>query len=131
MLTMKLSEVRKDGTIPYLGPDGKSQVTVNISMANRWTSQPSSSHQHDEGVSHDRIEKDIIEKVIKPVCGSWLHPDCKFYVNPTGIFVFGGPYADAGLTVRKNHRRHLRRMGRHGGGAFSGKDHSKVDRSGA
>ncbi len=131
-LTMKLSEVRKDGTIPYLGPDGKSQVTVEyIDGKPVDITAVVISNQHDEGVSHDRIEKDIIEKVIKPVCGSWLHPDCKFYVNPTGIFVFGGPYADAGLTGRKIIVDTYGGMGRHGGGAFSGKDPSKVDRSGA
>jgi S-adenosylmethionine synthetase len=131
-LTMKLAEVRKKGILPYLGPDGKSQVTVEY-----LDGKPVDitavvvSNQHDEGYAHEDIEADIIEKVIKPVCGKWLRADCKFYVNPTGKFVLGGPYADAGLTGRKIIVDTYGGMGRHGGGAFSGKDPSKVDRSGA
>jgi S-adenosylmethionine synthetase len=89
------------------------------------------SNQHDEGIPHAQIEKDIIEKVIRPVCGQWLCPETKFYINPTGKFVVGGPFADAGLTGRKIIVDTYGGMGRHGGGAFSGKDPSKVDRSGA
>ena len=131
-LAMKLAEVRKNGTIPYLGPDGKSQVTVEyVDGKPVDITTVVISNQHDDNVSHDRIEADIIAKVIKPVCGDWLRADCKFYVNPTGKFVFGGPYADAGLTGRKIIVDTYGGMGRHGGGAFSGKDPSKVDRSGA
>ncbi len=131
-LTMKLAEVRKNKTIPYFGPDGKSQVTVEYENG-----KPKSittvviSNQHDAGITHKTIKQDVIEKVIKPVCGEWLTEDTKFYVNPTGQFVLGGPYADSGLTGRKIIVDTYGGMGRHGGGAFSGKDPSKVDRSGA
>jgi S-adenosylmethionine synthetase len=131
-LTMKQAEVRKNKTLPYLGPDGKSQVTVEYENGKpAWVTTVVVSNQHDEGISHAKIEKDIIEKVIKPVCGQWLTPETKFYINPTGKFVIGGPYADAGLTGRKIIVDTYGGMGRHGGGAFSGKDPSKVDRSGA
>ncbi|MFW6272702.1 MAG: methionine adenosyltransferase, partial [bacterium] len=89
------------------------------------------STQHDEDVTHDTIKEDIIETVIKPICDEWLDEDTKYYVNPTGKFVRGGPYADAGLTGRKIIVDTYGGMGRHGGGAFSGKDPSKVDRSAA
>jgi S-adenosylmethionine synthetase len=131
-LTMKQAEVRKSGLLPYLGPDGKSQVTVEYENGKpSWVTTVVVSNQHDEGISHAQIEKDIIEKVVKPVCGQWLTPATKFYINPTGKFVIGGPYADAGLTGRKIIVDTYGGMGRHGGGAFSGKDPSKVDRSGA
>jgi len=89
------------------------------------------STQHDSGTSHERIEKDIVEKVIKPVCKKWIDQDTIFHVNPTGAFVRGGPYADAGLTGRKIIVDTYGGVGRHGGGAFSGKDPTKVDRSAA
>lgn len=131
-LTMKLSEVRKSGVIPYLGPDGKSQVTVEyIDGKPQHVTTVVVSNQHEDGHSHDEIETDIINKVIKPICGQWLTDETKFYVNPTGKFVIGGPQADAGLTGRKIIVDTYGGMGRHGGGAFSGKDPSKVDRSGA
>lgn len=131
-LTMKLAEVRKQGVIPYLAPDGKSQVTVeyNDGKPVRVTTVVVS-NQHEPHHSHDEIEADIIEKVIRPVCGDWLDNETKFYVNPTGQFIMGGPQADAGLTGRKIIVDTYGGMGRHGGGAFSGKDPSKVDRSGA
>ncbi|UCH94374.1 MAG: methionine adenosyltransferase [Candidatus Aminicenantes bacterium] len=131
-LTMKLAEVRRSGEIPYLGPDGKSQVTVeyNEGKPQRVTTVVVS-NQHEDSHSHDEIEADIIRKVIKPVCGDWLTDDTKFLVNPTGKFVVGGPQADAGLTGRKIIVDTYGGMGRHGGGCFSGKDPSKVDRSGA
>ena len=131
-LTMKLAEVRKNKTIPYLGPDGKAQVTVEYQDGKPVkVTTVVVSNQHDEGIPHEQIEKDITEKVIKSVCGKWLAPDVKFHINPTGNFVVGGPYADAGVTGRKIIVDTYGGMGRHGGGAFSGKDPSKVDRSGA
>jgi S-adenosylmethionine synthetase len=132
LLTMKLAEVRKNHSIPYLGPDGKSQVTVEYCDGKPVrVTHVVVSNQHDAGITHSEIEKDIIEKVIKPVCQEWLTVDTVFYVNPTGSFVVGGPLADAGLTGRKIIVDTYGGMGRHGGGAFSGKDPSKVDRSAA
>ena len=131
-LTKKLADVRKSGVIPYLGPDGKSQVTVEY-----YDGKPQKittvviSNQHDEKLEHAQIKQDIIEKVIKPVLGDLIDDNTKFYVNPTGKFVIGGPQADAGVTGRKIIVDTYGGMGRHGGGAFSGKDASKVDRSGA
>jgi len=131
-LCMKLAEVRRNNAIPYLAPDGKSQVTVeyNDGKPQRVTTVVVS-NQHEDGHSHDEIETDIINKVIKPVCKEWINESTKFYVNPTGKFVTGGPQADAGLTGRKIIVDTYGGMGRHGGGCFSGKDPSKVDRSGA
>lgn len=131
-LTMKLAEVRKNGDIPYLAPDGKSQVTVEYNNGKpQKVTTVVISNQHHENHSHDEIEADIIKKVIKPICKEWLTEETKFYVNPTGKFVTGGPQADAGLTGRKIIVDTYGGMGRHGGGCFSGKDPSKVDRSGA
>lgn len=130
-LTKKLSEARKRGVIKYLRPDGKSQVTVEYQNG-----RPKRIHtvvistQHDP-MDHKTIEKDIINKVIKPVCGKWLDKNTKYHINPTGVFIRGGPYADAGVTGRKIIVDTYGGMGRHGGGAFSGKDPSKVDRSAA
>ena len=132
-LTKKLSEVRKKNEIPYLRPDGKSQVSIEYDE----NGQPIRataivlSTQHDGGISYDRIRKDMIEKVIKPVCKKWIDNDTIFHINPTGSFIRGGPYADAGLTGRKIIVDTYGGVGRHGGGAFSGKDPSKVDRSAA
>ncbi len=131
-LTMKLAEVRKNNVIPYLGPDGKSQVTVEYSEGKpQKITTVVISNQHDANHSHDEISSDIIDTVIKPVCGEWLADDVRFYVNPTGSFVIGGPQADCGLTGRKIIVDTYGGMGRHGGGCFSGKDPSKVDRSAA
>ncbi len=132
-LTKKLRDLRKSGDIDYLGPDGKSQVTVEYDgrhKPKRVTTVVVSS-QHREDITHDRIQKDIVNKVIKPVCKGWLDESTVFYVNPTGRFVIGGPHGDAGLTGRKIIVDTYGGMGRHGGGAFSGKDPSKVDRSAA
>jgi S-adenosylmethionine synthetase len=131
-LTLRLSEVRRNKIIPYLGPDGKSQVTVEYrdGKPQRVTTVVIS-NQHHEGHEHDEIERDIVEKVIKPVCKDWIREDTTYFVNPTGKFVHGGPYADAGVTGRKIIVDTYGGMGRHGGGAFSGKDPSKVDRSAA
>ncbi|MGE5341456.1 MAG: methionine adenosyltransferase [Candidatus Omnitrophota bacterium] len=131
-LTMKLAEVRRNGVIPYLAPDGKAQVTVEYDSGKPMhVTTVVVSNQHEDGYSHDQIEKDIITHVINPVCGHWLTSETRYYVNPTGKFVVGGPQADAGLTGRKIIVDTYGGMGRHGGGAFSGKDPSKVDRSGA
>jgi len=132
-LTKRLAELRKRGDITYLRPDGKSQVSIQYDEKGRPMRADTIvvSTQHDPGVSHDRIKKDVIERVIKPVCGDWLDKDTIFFVNPTGSFVRGGPYADAGLTGRKIIVDTYGGIGRHGGGAFSGKDPTKVDRSAA
>jgi len=132
-LTKRLSEIRKNNRISYLRPDGKSQVSIEYDEKGK----PLRAHtivvstQHDSGISHERIKKDVIEIVIKPVCGEWIDKDTIFLVNPTGAFVRGGPYADAGLTGRKIIVDTYGGIGRHGGGAFSGKDPTKVDRSAA
>lgn len=132
-LTKKLAEIRKKKEIPYLRPDGKSQVSVEYDEKGKPLRATAIvvSTQHDGGISYDRIRKDMIEKVIKPVCSKWIDKDTIFHVNPTGSFVRGGPYADAGLTGRKIIVDTYGGVGRHGGGAFSGKDPTKVDRSAA
>ncbi len=131
-LTKRLAEVRKEGDIKYIGPDGKSQVTIEyVNGIPKRIDTVVVSTQHDDGIGHDTIKNDITELVIKPICNSMIDEDTKIYVNPTGKFVRGGPYADAGLTGRKIIVDTYGGMGRHGGGAFSGKDPSKVDRSAA
>jgi len=129
----KLSEVRKNGEIAYLRPDGKSQVSIEYDEKGKPIRAEAIvvSTQHDPGVSHDRIKKDVIEHIIKPICKKWIDKDTSFHVNPTGEFIRGGPYADAGLTGRKIIVDTYGGVGRHGGGAFSGKDPTKVDRSAA
>ncbi|MBV4420382.1 methionine adenosyltransferase [Clostridium tyrobutyricum] len=132
-LSRKLAEVRKNGSIPYLGPDGKTQVTVEYEE-NKPVRVDTVliSSQHEDGISHDKIEKDIIDKVIKATLPEkFINSDTKYIVNPTGRFVKGGPEADSGLTGRKIIVDTYGGYGRHGGGAFSGKDPTKVDRSGA
>jgi S-adenosylmethionine synthetase len=132
-LTKKLSEVRKKGEITYLRPDGKSQVSIEYDEKGKPLRADTIvvSTQHDGGISHKKIKKDIIEKIIKPVCKRWIDNNTIIHVNPTGAFVRGGPYADAGLTGRKIIVDTYGGIGRHGGGAFSGKDPTKVDRSAA
>jgi S-adenosylmethionine synthetase len=132
-LTRKLSEVRKDGTLSYLRPDGKSQVTVEYD-----DDKPARvdtvviSTQHGPEVSHDTIERDMIELVIKKVIpAKLLDNKTRFLINPTGRFVVGGPQGDSGLTGRKIIVDTYGGYARHGGGAFSGKDPTKVDRSAA
>ncbi len=130
-LGMQLSKLRRDRTLPWLLPDGKTQVTVRYVGG-----VPASidtivvSNQHLEEVGQDEIRREIIEKVCKPVIpAKMLSREIKYHVNPTGRFVLGGPVADSGLTGRKIIVDTYGGMGRHGGGAFSGKDPSKVDRS--
>lgn len=132
-LTMRMAEVRKKGEIKWMRPDGKSQVTIEYDEKGKPLRAEAIvvSTQHDDNVDYDIIRKDMIEKVIKPVCKDWIDKDTRFFVNPTGAFVRGGPYADAGLTGRKIIVDTYGGIGRHGGGCFSGKDPSKVDRSAA
>lgn len=132
-LAKRLTDVRKNGTLDYLRPDGKSQVTVEyIDDKPVRVDAVVISSQHSPEVDHATIEKDIIENVIKPVIPSnLLDKNTKYYVNPTGRFVIGGPQGDAGLTGRKIIVDTYGGYARHGGGAFSGKDPTKVDRSAA
>jgi S-adenosylmethionine synthetase len=129
-LTQRLAEVRKKGILNWVRPDGKSQVTVEYvdGEPKSITSVVIAVH-HNPDIPHDRIVKDIKKHVVIPVCAEYLTDDTKFYINATGIFAVGGPEADAGVTGRKIIVDTYGGMGRHGGGAFSGKDSSKVDRS--
>ena len=132
-LALQLTKVRKEGVLPYLRPDGKTQVTVEYDDGKpvRVDTIVISS-QHAPEVSNEQIRKDIIEKVIAPIVPTeMLDAETKYYINPTGRFVIGGPQGDAGLTGRKIIVDTYGGMARHGGGAFSGKDPSKVDRSAA
>jgi S-adenosylmethionine synthetase len=130
-LTKKLAHERKNGS-SWIRPDGKSQVSVEY-----YEGKPKRldtiviSTQHDSDISHESIEHEVTTKIINPVCREWIDNNTVFHVNPTGNFVRGGPYADAGLTGRKIIVDTYGGVGRHGGGAFSGKDPSKVDRSAA
>ncbi|MDE1764214.1 MAG: methionine adenosyltransferase, partial [Thaumarchaeota archaeon] len=129
-LTQKLAEARKKGELPWARPDGKSQVTVEYEDGKpKRIETIVVSTQHSPDVTNEQIKKEIIEKVVKPVCGNLWNDKIKIHVNPTGRFVIGGPPGDAGLTGRKIIVDTYGGMGRHGGGAFSGKDPSKVDRS--
>ena len=134
-LSERLTEVRKDGTLAYLRPDGKTQVSVRYEAGKPVGIETVViSTQHDEDIEHDQMERDLTELVIKPVFereGVALDADARIYINPTGRFVIGGPMGDAGLTGRKLIVDTYGGMGRHGGGAFSGKDCTKVDRSAA
>ena len=133
-LTRRLTEVRKSGKMPYLRPDGKSQVTVEYDE----NGKPSRidavviSTQHAETVSNEELKADILKHVIQAVLpAKWLDENTKYHINPTGRFVIGGPMGDTGLTGRKIIVDTYGGAGRHGGGAFSGKDPTKVDRSAA
>ena len=129
-LTQRLSEVRKNGTLPWVRPDGKSQVSVRYE-----DDRPVGietvviSTQHAPDIAQDEISREVTERVIKPVLGQLWNDQIRVHVNPTGKFVIGGPHGDAGLTGRKIIVDTYGGFGRHGGGAFSGKDPSKVDRS--
>ena len=129
-LIQKLSQVRRDGTLPWVRPDGKSQVSVRY-VDNKPTKIETVviSTQHAPEISQEEISREIIDKVIKPVLGNLWNNEVKTHINPTGKFVIGGPHGDAGLTGRKIIVDSYGGFGRHGGGAFSGKDPSKVDRS--
>ncbi len=129
-LTKKLAEVRKNGTLPYLRPDGKSQVTVEYEddKPKRVETVVIAAH-HSEDVTTEKLREDIKEKVIKPVLGNYYRDDMKTFINATGRFVMGGPPADTGLTGRKIIVDTYGGVGAHGGGCFSGKDVTKVDRS--
>jgi S-adenosylmethionine synthetase len=133
-LSSRLTEVRKNGKLPYLRPDGKSQVTVEYAEVGK----PSRidavviSTQHEDGVTNEKLRAEIEEHVIRAVIpAELLDENTKFHINPTGRFVIGGPMGDSGLTGRKIIVDTYGGMGRHGGGAFSGKDSTKVDRSAA
>ena len=133
-LAKRLTDVRKDGTFDYLRPDGKSQVTVEYDEDNQPVRVDTVviSTQHSPEVSLAQIREDMIEQVVKKVIPSQLlDENTKYFINPTGRFVIGGPHGDSGLTGRKIIVDTYGGIGRHGGGAFSGKDPTKVDRSGA
>jgi len=132
-LSRRLAEVRKDGTLPYLRPDGKTQVTVAYEDGKPVSVETIViSTQHDPEISLEQIRKDLVEHVIRPVVpAELLKDDTRILVNPTGKFVIGGPQGDSGLTGRKIIVDTYGGWARHGGGAFSGKDPTKVDRSGA
>ncbi|MDA1197170.1 MAG: methionine adenosyltransferase [Nanoarchaeota archaeon] len=132
-LTRKLAECRRDATIDYLRPDGKSQVTVEYDANHKPLRVDTVviAAQHDPEPTNEQIRADIIEKVIKPICGEYIDAETRFLVNETGRFVLGGPHVDTGLTGRKIIVDTYGGMGRHGGGAFSGKGPNKQDRSGA
>jgi S-adenosylmethionine synthetase len=132
-LTRRLAEVRKDGTLPWLRPDGKSQVTVEYAHGKvKRIDTVVISTQHAPEIENDQITAEIKKHVIEPVIpAELLDAETKYYINPTGRFVIGGPYGDSGLTGRKIIVDTYGGFARHGGGAFSGKDPTKVDRSGA
>ena len=132
-LTHRLAEVRKDGTLPWLRPDGKSQVTIEYSYGKPVrVDTVLISTQHSPDINHAEISESVIENVINPVIpAEMLDHSPKIFINPTGRFVIGGPMGDAGVTGRKIIVDTYGGMGRHGGGAFSGKDPTKVDRSAA
>lgn len=132
-LAKQLTKVRKDGTLPYLRPDGKTQVTVEYDGDEiKRISAVVVSTQHNDEVETDKLREDILSCVIKPIIPTELFDDnTKIYINPTGRFVIGGPVGDSGLTGRKIIVDTYGGFGRHGGGCFSGKDPTKVDRSAA
>lgn len=131
-LAERLTAIRKDGTVAYLGPDGKTQITVeyNEDETIKRLDTIVISTQHDEGIELEQLRADVIEHVIKPIIPSeWIDDETIIYINPTGKFVIGGPVGDSGLTGRKIIVDTYGGFARHGGGAFSGKDATKVDRS--
>ena len=131
-LTKRMAEARKNRDIMNIGPDGKSQVTVEYHDGKPVRIEAVViAQQHKKDISEDELKKDILEKVIKPVCGRFMDEKTKIHINATGAFVIGGPEGDTGVTGRKIIADTYGGVGRHGGGAFSGKDPTKVDRSAA
>ena len=130
-LTKRLTDARKKGEIKELLPDGKSQVTIEYDGAKPVRVDTVVIASHHRECDMEKLRKDVLEKVIRPVLGQWLDKKTRVFINATGRFVYGGPAADSGLTGRKIIVDTYGGMGRHGGGAFSGKDPSKVDRSAA
>eukprot|EP00727_Mastigamoeba_balamuthi_P009259 m51a1_g4956 putative s-adenosylmethionine synthetase (359) ;mRNA; r:347250-348435 len=132
-LAKRLADVRKDGTLPYLRPDGKTQVTVEYGADGkpRRAETVVVAAQHDPDVSLQQIRADVLSRVVRPVLGKWLDERTAVLINNTGRFVVGGPVADTGCTGRKIIQDTYGGIGNHGGGAFSGKDASKVDRTAA
>ena len=133
-LVKRQAKMRKDGVLPWLRPDAKSQVTMRYDAQGKVQSVDAVvlSTQHNPEISQEQLRAEILEHIIKPVLpAQWLHEDTQYHINPTGIFVIGGPVGDCGLTGRKIIVDTYGGMARHGGGAFSGKDPSKVDRSAA
>ena len=132
LLVQRQSELRRNGTLPWLRPDAKSQVTINWEGDSPKVDAVVLSTQHDPSISLEDLREQVLEHIIKPVLpAEWLHEGTLYHINPTGNFVIGGPVGDAGLTGRKIIVDTYGGMARHGGGAFSGKDPSKVDRSAA
>jgi S-adenosylmethionine synthetase len=133
LLVKRQAEVRKNGSLPFLRPDAKSQITFRyIDGKPQSIDAVVLSTQHDEDVTDSDLHEAVMEEIIKPVLpAEWLDADTKYHINPTGRFVIGGPHGDCGLTGRKIIVDTYGGMARHGGGAFSGKDPSKVDRSAA
>ena len=131
-LTSKLAEARKKGIISDLGPDGKSQVSVEYhDGVPKRVSAVVIAQQHLDNISEEKLKEEIRKKIIEPVCGKWMDNNTQVHINATGKFVIGGPEGDSGVTGRKIIVDTYGGVGRHGGGAFSGKDPTKVDRSGA
>jgi len=129
-LAKKLSDLRKDGTHPWSRPDGKTQVSIKYENGIPIrVEKVVIAIQHDPDIDNNKIHSLIKENVIYPICGNWLSDNTEFFINSTGVFIKGGPEADTGLTGRKIIVDTYGGYGRHGGGAFSGKDPSKVDRS--
>ena len=129
-LCLRLAQLRKDGTLPYLRPDGKSQVTIEYEYG-----KPKRAHavviaaQHDPDITAKQLWDDVTANVINPIVGDWMDDKTEIHVNRSGSFILGGPAADSGLSGRKNIVDTYGGIGRHGGGSYSGKDPSKVDRS--
>jgi len=131
-LAMKLADARKKKLLPYLGPDGKTEVTLKYDRNNKvWLETVVISTMHTSKVSYSKLRTDIINKIVKPTCKKYLTNNTRYYINPTGIFIRGGPIADSGLTGRKIVVDTYGGMARNGGGCLSGKDPTKVDRSAA
>lgn len=129
-LTQRMAEVRKKGVLKWVRPDGKSQVTVEyVDGKPKRVDTVVIAIQHDPDITHEKLKQDVIEHIIKPVCGKWIDENTKYIVNHSGRFVIGGPPGDTGVTGRKIIVDTYGGHGAHGGGSFSGKDPSKVDRS--